>query len=521
MADESDAQEPAIRFLADPATHGIAAGEIRRIDTHAAIVFLARDHAYKIKRAVKYPYLDFSTLDRRKAAIDAEIEANRPFASHLYLGRFAVARGAGGRLALGGEGAPVEWVLKMRRFDENATLDRVASRDGIDDRLARALGAAVATAHTRAPRFDATKWIEALGRFVDDELTAMFGASDLFAVREVNALGESLRAQLARIAPLLFARGDAGHVRRGHGDLHLRNVALIDGEPVLFDALEFDPVIAAGDVLYDLAFLLMDLLDRRLDRAANIVFNRYLLAANDDSHIDALTALPFFLALRAAIRARVALDKRKLVAGNERSRAEAEARDYTALAAKLIAPPPPRLIAIGGLSGSGKSTVAAALAPAIWPAPGALHLRSDIERKRLAGIGEFERLPQSAYTEEASARVYARLNGLARRALAAGHSVVLDAVHARAGEREAIEEVAGELGVAFDGIWLEIGLDERLNRVGGRAPGASDADAKVARSQQEYEIGDMTWHRIDAAGAPGDVVERVRRAIAACSPGEA
>jgi aminoglycoside phosphotransferase family enzyme/predicted kinase len=504
-------QDAAVRFLADPATHGLAA--VKRVDTHGAIVFLAGDRAYKIKRAVKYPYLDFSTLEKRSAAIDAEIEANRPFAPELYLGKVAIRRATNARLSIEGDGEVVEWALLMRRFDENATLDHVAEQQGIDDRLARALGEAAAAAHARAPQFDATQWIAALGRFVEDERTALLEASDVVPREHAEALGESLQTKLIQITPLLQARGKAGHVRRGHGDLHLRNIVLIDGNPVLFDALEFDPVVAAGDVLYDLAFLLMDLLGRRLDRAANIVFNRYLLAASNDEHLDALAALPFFLSLRAAIRARVALDKRKVVSGKERAVAGEEAKEYAALANRLITPLPPKLIALGGLSGTGKTTVAARLAPSIWPAPGAVHLRSDIERKRLAGVGELERLPPEAYTPEAAARVYARLAALAGRALAAGHSAIVDAVYARPEQRSAIEAVAVEAGVPFQGIWLELPLKERVARVGGRHGDASDADAAVARAQEEYVLGEIDWHRVDAGGSSDDVAKRALGAL--------
>jgi hypothetical protein len=503
-----DIQGPIVRFLADPANHGLGAGAVKRVDTHGAVVFLAGARAYKIKRAVKYPYLDFSTLERRVAAIDAEIDANKPFAPELYLGKAAIRRAADGKLSIGGDGEVVEWALVMRRFDENATLDHVAARRGIDDALARALGEAVASAHARAPRFDAAKWIDALGRFVEDEAAALLEADDIVPRNDAVALGEALRAALARIRPLLVARGKGGHVRRGHGDLHLRNVVLVDGNPVLFDALEFDPVVAAGDVLYDLAFLLMDLLDHKLDRAANIVLNRYLVKAGGDEHLDALAALPFFLSLRAAIRARVALDKRKLVSGEERRGAGGEATEYSVLAGRLIAPPRPRLIAVGGLSGTGKTTIAAGLAPAISPAPGAVHLRSDIERKRLAGVGELDRLPPEAYTTEAAARVYARLAELARRVLGAGHSAVVDAVYARPEERAAIEAVAARAGVPFAGVWLELSLAERIARVGGRRGDASDADAAVARAQEEYAVGEIAWHRVDAEGTPEDVVKR-------------
>ena len=243
------------------------------------------------------------------------------------------------------------------------TLEEAAKRDGIGDALARALGEAVAAAHRTIPVVEAAPWIAALGEYVDDAAVAFRGAPEVVAAKDGEALIGALRASLGRIRPLLMARGEVGFVRRGHGDLHLRNVAVIDGKPVLFDAIEFDPLIASGDVLYDLAFLLMDLVDRKFDRAANIVFNRYLLAAGTEEHLDALAALPFFLALRATIRARVALDKRKLVDGKERATAEDEARDYRALATRLIAPPTPRLVAVGGLSGTGKSALAASLAP--------------------------------------------------------------------------------------------------------------------------------------------------------------
>jgi predicted kinase len=179
----------------------------------------------------------------------------------------------------------------------------------------------------------------------------------------------------------------------------------------------------------------------------------------------------------------------------------------------VIATARPKLIAVGGLSGTGKSTIAAALAPFVDPAPGAVHLRSDIERKRLAGVGELDRLPPESYTSQSSARVYARLNELARRIAIAGHSAIIDAVHARAGERDEIASVAKEAGVAFEGIWLELPLEARIRRVGARRGDASDADAEVARAQQDYDPGEIRWHRIDASGDPGEVVARVRKAL--------
>ncbi len=498
MAGEDSTQQAVVALLSDPATYGAETGAVKRIDTHAAMVFLAGERAYKIKRPVKYPYLDYSTLAKREAACRTELEVNRRFAPELYLGVVPIMR-RGGRLALGGAGEPVEWAVEMRRFGE--TLEEAAKRDGIGDAFARALGEAVAAAHRTIPVVEAKPWIAALGKYVNDAAEAFRGAPEVVAAKESEALVLRLREQLDRIGPLLTARGKAGFVRRGHGDLHLRNVAVIDGKPVLFDAIEFDPLIASGDVLYDLAFLLMDLVDRKFDRAANIVFNRYLLAAGTEEHLDALAALPFFLALRATIRARVALDKRKLVEGKERTKTEDEARDYRALAARLIAPPAPRLVAVGGLSGTGKSALAASLAPYLMPAPGAVHLRSDIERKRLFGVGENERLPEAAYAQDVTAKVYARLQEFARRTLRAGHSAIVDAVHARPEEREAIENVAKQAGAAFDGIWLEAALDTRVARVGARVADASDADARVVREQETFDAGRVGWTKVEAGDA--------------------
>ena len=193
----------------------------------------------------------------------------------------------------------------MHRFDEEATLDRLAERGRIDTALIEALARAVAAAHARAPVVEAPPWIAALGDYIEQNDRALREQADLFDPSAVAALTARSRAALARIRPLLLTRGAEGLVRRGHGDLHLGNIALIDGRPVPFDALEFDPLVASGDVLYDLAFLLMDLVERKLPEAANLVLNVYLGATRHPTDLDALAALPLFMSLRAAIRAKV------------------------------------------------------------------------------------------------------------------------------------------------------------------------------------------------------------------------
>jgi predicted kinase len=306
-------------------------------------------------------------------------------------------------------------------------------------------------------------------------------------------------------------------VRRGHGDLHLGNIVLINGWPVLFDALEFDPLIASGDVLYDLAFLLMDLIERDLEAAANVVLNRYLAETRRAADLDGLAALPLFLSVRAAIRAMATAARVQLAqqgAPEKRAEAQRAARTYFALARRLIAPSAPRLVAVGGLSGTGKSVLARALAPHVAPAPGAVMLRSDAERKALFGREETERLPKDAYTPQVTARVYATLRDKAHRLIGAGHSAIVDAVFARPDERAAIASIAHEMRVPFHGLYLTAALATRLARVGDRIHDASDADAAVARQQEDYDLGRLDWRGVNADGSTAETLAAARAAIA-------
>ena len=347
MDQSVESQDAVFKFLGDAATHGGC--EVRRIDTHAAAVFLAGNRAYKIKRAVRFPFLDYSTLAKRKAACLAELEVNKPFAPELYRGVVPITREAKEQLAIDGRGKPVEWAVEMVRFDENQTLDRLAETDGIDDTLAEKLAETVAAMHARAPIVEASSWLSALERYIDQATAAFRENPALFPADIILKLDQSLRTSLDRLRPLLLSRGRLGLIRRGHGDLHLGNIALLDGRPVPFDAIEFDPTIASGDVLYDLAFLLMDLIERRLDQAANIILNRYFTKTHRSEDLDGLAALPFFMALRAAIRAQVTAARLKNVDAAAQPPVRKSAKTYFDLAVELLSPPAPRLIAIGGL----------------------------------------------------------------------------------------------------------------------------------------------------------------------------
>ena len=497
MASPVVADQSAIfAFLGDPATHGLGA-PVKRIDTHGAAVFLAGPDVYKVKRAVRFAYMDFSTLEKREAACRAEIAANRHNAPGLYLGVVPITR-HGGTLQLGGTGAVVEWVVHLRRFDEDATFDLLAHRGPLGFAVIDALAQVVVASHRHAPIRDGRAATKSLGVVLTETVDELAMAADIFPPAAVNALRSRLTEAFERSEALLLRRGLEGKVRRCHGDLHLRNIVLVDGKPVLFDAIEFDEALATSDMLYDLAFLIMDLCERKLSADANRLLNQYLWSCDDEfQEIEGLALFPLFLSLRAAIRAKVMAAQLQFDVDRTRLRQDAQA--YLEAARRFLDPVPARLVAIGGLSGTGKSTLAAAVAPSLGLAPGALHVRSDIERKRQSGVDATQRLPAAAYRPGVSAQVYDRLRTLAQVGLQSGRCVILDATYRDARERAEVDRLAAHLDVGFVGLWLEAPTKLLTQRVATRRDDISDATAAVVSAQAEQDVGRMTWHRLDAA----------------------
>jgi len=497
-------QAEVIAFLEAPATHGGA--PVHRIETHGALVFLAGDRAWKLKRAVRYDYMDFSTPERRRACCEAEVRLNRRTAPTLYLGVVPVTRVAGGGLALGGDGTAVDWVVEMRQFDQDALLDRLGEAGRLDLALMDALAARIAAFHAAAERRPDQGGAANMAWVIDGNAAGFdeFGGS-LDTAAAARAI-DGARTALGAHAPLLEARRRDGFVRHCHGDLHLRNIVLLDGVPTIFDAIEFNDAIACADTHYDLAFLLMDLWHRGLPRHANAVWNGYLARSGD---LGGLPLLPLFLSCRAAVRAKTTATVASLDGDATRRREQERlAGEYLDLAAGFLAPPAPGLVAIGGFSGTGKTTVARGLAPALGGVPGAVVLRSDEIRKELSGVPALARLDAPAYTPEMSARVYGTMLARARQVLRAGHSAILDAVFARDAERAAVEALAREAGVGLAALWLDAPEAVLCARVEQRRGDASDAGAAVVREQVARGAGVPAWARVDAAGDAAEVLRQ-------------
>lgn len=444
-------QQETIEFLSRGASYGAPHEVVDQIETHCSIVFLVGAHAYKLKQAVAFGCLDYSTLERRHHACRQEFELNRRAAPELYLDVRRISRSAAGGLEFDGGGDVVEYVVAMRRFDQADLLNRLADARALTMEHMRALADEIAALHARAEVVPALGGADSLRRDAELMRSEQLACEPILDADEVEALYRATLARLGSAGDLLDRRRAQGKVRRCHGDLRLSNICLLEGRPTLFDCIEFSEAAACVDVLYDLAFPLMELHCRGLDGHANTLFNRYLDIAND---IDGLAALRLFMSLRASMRAGAFARASQRPAHRPEAREVAAlARAYLGVAQAMLHAEPCRLVALGGLSGSVKSAVAYGLAAAD-AAPGARVIRGDTIRRQLLDVPASERLPAMAYTAEISERVDAAMRDQAVRVLAGGFPVLLDATFLRSDRRSAATAVAQAAGVPFAGVWL-------------------------------------------------------------------
>ncbi len=474
--------------LMDPAAWPHPVGELGMIETHTAWVFLTGEFAYKIKKPVNFGFLDFSSLEKRRHCCQEELRLNRRLAPDLYLavvpvtGTAALPRVAGG-------GEVVDYAVKMRQFDTRAGFDELARQGEIAaphmDRAAEVL----ADFHARAGVADAE---------------GEFGSASAVAypvVENFEQIAPHLPHQAAELLPVFAelerwsksaceALGDAfgarlrdGFVRECHGDLHLRNIVLWQGDVVPFDCLEFNPSLRWIDVMSELGFLLMDLDDHGLAALARRLLNAYLEHTGD---YRGLVVLRFYQVYRAMVRAKV--ESLRLAQLEHRDAVmQAELRKYLQLALSYTAEPRPRLLIAHGLSGSGKTFVSQRL----LEAADLVRLRSDIERKRLFGFAPLEssgsERDAGIYSLAANTETYQHLLQQAEALLVAGWPVLVDAAFLKRKERDAFHELASRLAVPFSILHCEADMAVQRQRLAARSGDASEADLDVLDLQLERQ----------------------------------
>jgi uncharacterized protein len=501
-------QKSVLAFLSRPETYGLP-GPVEIMETHISMIFLAGSRAFKLKRAVRLPYADFSTPALRLKACAEEVARNSKTAPGLYLGVRRITRGADGALAFDGAGEAVDAVVEMVRFDQQCLLDHLAVSGKLTAQLMEDTARMIAGFHASAPVVPGAN-----GSWNVENVLAIneagFATSHLFQPDELETFHAAFRSALSRHVALLDRRAKNGKVRLCHGDLHLRNICILEGKPRLFDCIEFNDAIATIDVLYDLSFLLMDLWHCGLPVYANLVMNRYFDQCDEE---DGFCLLPFFMAVRAAVRAHVTATQTE--ESSEQSAAlDASARSYFKLARSLLETREPGLVAIGGFSGSGKTTVAAAAAVHFGAPPGARIIESDRVRKRMFGVAADDRLPASAYLAEVSAQVYQRMLDRSRGILRSGGSVAAAAVFDRQESRRQIKNMTCGVPAHFTGIWLEADHSLLSQRIGNRKGGPSDATIEVLELQLQRGAGEIGWTKVNARG---DIAATVAAVLAAGS----
>jgi aminoglycoside phosphotransferase family enzyme/predicted kinase len=464
--------------LSRPEAYRDGASPVEVRETHISWVFLVGDRAYKLKKPVRLPFVDYGSIERRHDMCLEEVRVNRRLAPRIYVGVNAVIAVPGG-VALAPVHHPdaIDYVVEMRRFDETRTLAARVTHGGVPYPALVAIGRTLAEFHARAPQRDGAYATTALKHALTDNIETLLElAPDGEFARQVTELGHFTHAFLTARRDELDVRAASGRVRDGHGDLRAEHVLLEHGVEIV-DGLEFDPALRVTDVGCDLAFLLMDLEALGSRFGARTVLASYRRAGGDPGD-DALVA--FFGVYRALVRAKVALVR----AGQsgDRTRRLADARRRVALAERLAwRARDPGLIVVAGLSASGKTTLASLLAER----SGLRHLGSDPVRKRLAGIAPAARADAAAYTESFNHRTYAELGRLAREELEHADGVIVDATFRNTADRATFIEAFGGLPVDAVVVECRVPLSVRLERAGRRGRGLSDADTRVVRLQVE------------------------------------
>ena len=492
----SESQSDIIKALSDSKTypHLVKSVEVRQ--SHIAVLFLAGEKAYKLKRAVLYPEADLSTKEKRKVACVQEMRRSAVYAPGLVEKIEPVKRLSNGEIVIGGnEGEEIDTVLVMKRIPDKYLLNHLLPSRHFDRFEAMDLAEKLSDLHKKAKVFRNRWGTDIVKKLIlkTESLLSCF-SPDVFDRDKINTLTYACLKLLAEQTRLIKLRQKSGFVRKCHGDLLLSNIAYANDDFLFFSPIEYNDSLCCIDTLYDLADLLMDLEAHHERRLTNILFNHYMAYTND---INGFPLLPLYQAMRAARRAAVSAKKATLLHTWDRRKAIKEARGYFDLACHFVSERKPVLIACGGLSGSGKSRIAREIAGHLNPAPGAVILRDDIVKKQITGISPNETLDPKYNTPAFDTVVYDVLRQQARTALNTGSCVILDALFYNEEERLAAEKLAQEEKVPFIGLWMEAPLAVREERVKKRIRNPSDVKKKSDLDEQlNIDTGNVTWHKI-------------------------
>ena len=455
------------------------------IETHISWVILAGSYAYKIKKALDLGFLDFSTLEKRRFFCEEELRLNKRLAPDIYLSVVPIT-GSVEQAQWGGEGKVIEYAVKMRAFPQEAQLDRVLALEGLQPVQMDILARWIADFHALA---EVAKGDSNFGDpdIIFQPIEENFKQlrqhiTDVKILRTLAELEQWSEATFKILHPVFCQRKIDGFVRECHGDMHLQNIAWQDDTPIVFDCIEFSPSLRWIDVISDVAFLLMDLQDRQESQLAQRFLNNYLEYTGDYGGV---SVLRFYQVYRALVRAKIDAIRADQpgISSAEQAKAKEDFNDYLQLACGYIQPIRPQLIITRGVSASGKSTVSKTLLEHLC----ALRIRSDVERKRLFGIGANDAgkaaVGEGMYTTEATEKTYRTLEELAGQVLDAGYSVIVDAVFLHHHERQRFKKLAESREIPFVIVECTAGAETLRARIVQRKNDVSDADLKVLEMQ--------------------------------------
>jgi len=455
------------------------------IETHISWVIIAEPYAYKIKKSINLGFLDFSTLEKRLHFCNEELRLNQRLAPHIYLSVIPIT-GTVQEPHWDGTGTPIEYAIKMIAFPQETQLDRLLSKGLLTPEKVDVLAGHIAHFHTHTDRADKDSEYgepQIICQPVKENFQQIrTRVKNVSILQSLDKLEEWSRTTSKSLQQLFTARKANGFIRECHGDLHLRNIAWVDDKPLLFDCIEFSPILRWIDVISDVAFLVMDLQDRKQPEMAQRFLNKYLEFTGDYT---ALPILRYYLTYRAMVRAKIDVIRANQdgISSSEKSEAEEDFHQYLQLALQYIQPNKPQIIITRGLSASGKSTVSQALLEHI----GAIRIRSDVERKRLHGIQPQEtenlEIDKGMYSREATERTYTKLTELAGQIIDAGYTVIVDGVFSHSQQRQLFRSLAAKRNVPFTVLECTASIETLRKRITERTGGVSDANLAVLESQ--------------------------------------